>query len=150
MGVNGANSDIVPLICGVPQGSVIGPQSFPMYVQPVCDILREHNVDYHMYADDLQIMLTCDPMIPGDAECAIFKLSKMSKNGCLQTNWNLTKTKLSFLLLLHVAIIIFWLTYACHLTIPPFSHLRLCGILGVIFWQIYDYGWSCYICMQNS
>ena len=30
--INGANSDIVPLICGVPQGSVIGPQSFPMYV----------------------------------------------------------------------------------------------------------------------
>ena len=77
-------------------------------------------------------------------------VSKMLKNGCLQTNWNSTKTKQSFLLLLHVAIIIFWLTYACHLTIPPFSHLRQCAIWVSFLTNIWLYGWSCYFCMQNS
>ena len=99
--INGANSDVVPLVWGVPQGSVIGPQSFPMYVQPVCDILREHNVDYHMYADDIQIMLTCDPMIPGDAECAIFKLSKCVKDvekWMLANKLKLNQNKTEFLI----------------------------------------------------
>lgn len=77
----GTNSDVAPLVCRVPQGSVIGSQSFPMYVQPVCD-------------DDLQIM--CDSMIP-----AIYKLSKCVKNvekWMLATKLTLYQNKTEFLI----------------------------------------------------
>ena len=49
----GANSDVHHLEFGVPQGSVIGPRAFTMYVTPIGDILHRHGVNYHMYADDI-------------------------------------------------------------------------------------------------
>ena len=39
-------------------------------------ILRHHNLKYHIYADDIQLYLTPDPSIPGDVQCALFKLSR--------------------------------------------------------------------------
>ena len=73
--VAGVNSDVNHLEFGVPQGSVIGPRAFIMYVTPVGDILRRHGVSYHMYANDIQIYLDFNPTIPCDAECCLFRLS---------------------------------------------------------------------------
>ena len=45
------------LDCGVPQGSVLGPQLFTLYSSPVADIARQHNLGVQLYADDSQLYL---------------------------------------------------------------------------------------------
>ena len=77
--VSGSASSKLPMKYGVPQGSVIGPQVFTYYSHTIGQIIRSHSLQYHIYADDVHIFLTFDPTLPGDAACALFKLSR-----CLQ------------------------------------------------------------------
>ena len=46
------------LVTGFPQGSVLGPQAYPIYTSPLFKIASEHSLGIHMYADDTQLYKT--------------------------------------------------------------------------------------------
>ena len=51
---------MTPVTSGVPQGSVLGPSLFLLYINDVCDFLSELNIRFKLFADDLKIYSNYD------------------------------------------------------------------------------------------
>ena len=56
--INGACSGSIAMKWGVPQGSVLGPLLFNLYISPVEDIITAHGTSGIIYADDTQIYIS--------------------------------------------------------------------------------------------
>ena len=87
IGVSFSESVHVPF--GVPQGSVLGPLLFTMYTTPLSNVIRDHSVPHHLYADDSQLYVSFSA---SDSAASIQKLQS-----CLASvqNWMLSNKSLA-------------------------------------------------------
>ena len=81
--VDGLMSTPIPLVFGVPQGSVLGLVLFTLYSQPLSDVIACHICDYHKYADDTEIP---DSAPPSDFTSAQSNIQSCISDGCKATN----------------------------------------------------------------
>lgn len=89
--ISGKSSTPSPLLFGVPQGSVLGPVLFTMYLSPLDDIVSLFEVLRHYFADDTQLYKRFRILADGSAQRAAFScLSDCVKS----TNSWMVKNKL--------------------------------------------------------
>ena len=90
--VNGTTSRTISLVCGVPQGSVLGPKLWLFYIGDLDHVVASEGFEYHGYADDTQIYRHCTISADAIATLAnqfaacITKLLHWMKSNRLQLN----------------------------------------------------------------
>ena len=92
--VNNYTSSYSPVKYGVPQGSVLGPILFCLYMLPLGHIFQKHGVSFHFYADDTQIYLPLRPSDPNrltSLNDCLSDVKNWMSNNFLQLNSNKTE-----------------------------------------------------------
>ena len=81
---------------GVPQGSVSGPILYCLFSKPIGEICRQHDMDYHCYADDTQVYLVIEPLdkwtdISSRIEVCLADISDWMRSNLLKLNQDKTE-----------------------------------------------------------
>ena len=61
-----SKSSMVRLMCGVPQGSVLGPLLFILCSAELIALIEDNALSSHLYADDTQVYGSCRPAAVGE------------------------------------------------------------------------------------
>ena len=87
-------SSISNIRYGVPQGSILGPIIFSIYMLPLGEVIRRHGISFNFYADDSQLYLPIKPhdpyMLSAIHECLSDIKSWMAQH-FLQLNYKKTE-----------------------------------------------------------
>ena len=78
-----------PLLCGVPQGSVLSPLLFSLYTRQLADLIDKFWLDYHFFANDSELY-SCLPTEPESVLSALRNVESCSR----QIKIWMTKNKL--------------------------------------------------------
>ena len=92
--INNTFSSRQPLGSGLAQGSSLGPYGFMLYTSDLKEVLKDCNVSYHLFADDLQVYIKLNNVLDDipNIEVVLGKISEYMQKNFLKLNE--TKTKI--------------------------------------------------------
>ncbi len=81
--VNDAFSDYCNVISGVPQGSVLGPLLFLLYINDIHDCVLDPGIKLKLFADDVKLYVIYDKCLMGDRSLLCDPLERILAWSCL-------------------------------------------------------------------
>ena len=84
---NGVSSESCEIKCGVPQGSILGPLLFLLYINDLCNVSKV--VDFLLFADDTNIFFSHKDfnLLPGILNSEMLKLTQWCRANKLSINF---------------------------------------------------------------